>query len=246
MNAAYHVPVVIQLKCTGLRLEDCTAGDVQIVRCSGRITAGNEIQFLLDHGKERMFEGSAIVLNLSGVSYIDSSGLGGLVRLLNSCRRAHGDLKLCNLPQIVRQTLHITHLHTLFEVYDSEMKAVTAFGKQRQPPEDAPCQSQLKILCLHDSVDVLAYVRTLLKSAGYDAVTTTAIPDAVTFLTLGGTKLVLIGTTMTSVNGRSILDKLKTVAPDTPIHVLEGDFANREPGEVGSKLLQDIRELLSK
>jgi anti-sigma B factor antagonist len=74
-------------------------------------------------------EKNQIVLNLSGISYIDSGGLGTLVALYTTAQNAGGSLKLANLTQRVDDLLQVTKLLTVFEVYDSEDKALASFGK---------------------------------------------------------------------------------------------------------------------
>lgn len=69
------------------------------------------------------------MLNLSGISYIDSGGLGTLVALYTTAQNAGGSLKLANLTQRVGDLLQVTKLLTVFEVYDSEDKALASFGK---------------------------------------------------------------------------------------------------------------------
>ena len=80
-----------------------------------------------DDGSPRIAILSTAVLNLGGVSYIDSGGLGTLVGLYTSARAAGGDIKLANLTQRVGDQLQITKLVTVFEVFDSEEKAVNSF-----------------------------------------------------------------------------------------------------------------------
>jgi anti-sigma B factor antagonist len=69
-----------------------------------------------------------IVLNLVGVSYIDSSGLGELVSSYTAVKNAGGELKLMNLTSKVRDLLVITKLLTVFDVKDDEAAAVAAFA----------------------------------------------------------------------------------------------------------------------
>ncbi|MGH9579195.1 MAG: STAS domain-containing protein, partial [Terriglobales bacterium] len=68
-----------------------------------------------------------VVLNLGGVSYIDSGGLGTLVGLYTSARGQQGDIKLANLTQRVRDQLQITKLVTVFESFDSVDAAVQSY-----------------------------------------------------------------------------------------------------------------------
>ncbi len=68
-----------------------------------------------------------LVLNLSGVSYIDSGGLGTMVGVYSSARASGADIKLTGLGQRLRDVLAITKLATVFEVYDTEQQAIAAF-----------------------------------------------------------------------------------------------------------------------
>jgi len=68
-----------------------------------------------------------IVINLSGVSYIDSSGLATLVEMLKKTRGYGGKMRLSNLAPKVKSLFEITKLEKLFEIYDSEEEAVSDF-----------------------------------------------------------------------------------------------------------------------
>jgi anti-sigma B factor antagonist len=102
---------------------------ITVVDCCGRIVFGEEGAALRDAVKELLAETKQIVLNLGGVSYIDSGGLGTLVGLYTSARSAGGSIKLANLTQRVGDLLQVTKLLTVFDVYDGEDKAVRAFRK---------------------------------------------------------------------------------------------------------------------
>ncbi len=111
-----------------------------------------------------------VVLHLGEVAFIDSSGFGMLVRLLTSTRRASGDLKLCNVPADVYKVLKMTNLITLFEAHESEEDAVSAFYRRSTISERVAVTGP-SILCVDQSADVLAYLRELLRSAGYRVLT---------------------------------------------------------------------------
>jgi anti-sigma B factor antagonist len=100
---------------------------VTIVMCNGRIVFGDESAELRDKIKSLLAQNKKLVLNLGGVSYIDSGGLGVLVSLYTSARASGGNVKLANLTQRVGDLLQITKLLTVFEVYDGEQKAVDSF-----------------------------------------------------------------------------------------------------------------------
>jgi anti-sigma B factor antagonist len=110
-----------------LKIESHVTDGVAVVSCQGRIVAGEEATGLRQEVKHILPATGQIVLNVSGVTYIDSTGLGTLVGLYSSARAAGGDIKLCGLGQRFREVLQITKLATVFEVYDSEPQAVAAF-----------------------------------------------------------------------------------------------------------------------
>ena len=113
-----------------LKLTNHDAGDVIVVTCNGRIVFGEEAADLRDVVKSLLQRSRQIVIDLSGVSYIDSGGLGTLVGLYTSARNQGGEIKLANLTQRVHDQLQITKLITVFECYDSEQAAVNAFPRR--------------------------------------------------------------------------------------------------------------------
>src|SRR5713226_4536588 len=112
-----------------LKLNTRTVKGVTIVDCNGRIVFGEESALLRDTIKQLIKESNQIVLNLGGISYIDSGGLGTLVALYTTAQNAGGAVKLANLTQRVGDLLQVTKLVTVFEVHDSEQKALDSFGK---------------------------------------------------------------------------------------------------------------------
>jgi anti-sigma B factor antagonist len=103
-------------------------GAVTVVDLSGRITLGEGsaamrqlLGDLVSLGRKK------IILNLAYVEYIDSSGLGELVRGYSSVAKAGGDLKLLHLTQRVHDLLQITKLFTVFDVHSDEAAALASF-----------------------------------------------------------------------------------------------------------------------
>jgi anti-sigma B factor antagonist len=113
-----------------LKLTTRTREGVSVLYASGRIVFGEESIHLREQVKELLSQTRQVVLNLGGVSYIDSGGIGTLVGLFTSARAAGGDIKLANLTQRVGDLLQITKLVTVFEVYPSEDAAVEAFARK--------------------------------------------------------------------------------------------------------------------
>jgi anti-sigma B factor antagonist len=111
-----------------LNINERQAGDVTVLDMSGKITIGegsvalrSAIRRLLEEGKKR------ILLNLAGISYVDSSGIGELVSSYTAINKEGGQLKLLNLTQKIQDLLTITKLLTVFDVYDSEADALNSF-----------------------------------------------------------------------------------------------------------------------
>jgi len=112
-----------------LKLTVRTKDDIVVVDCAGRIVFGEESADLRDTVKMVITQSKRIVLNLSGVTYIDSGGLGTLVALYTTARNSGGSIKLANLTPRVDDLLQVTKLVTVFDVYDSEEKAIESFQK---------------------------------------------------------------------------------------------------------------------
>ena len=101
---------------------------VMVLDLSGRITLGEGSVTLRDAIHDALGKGSKkILLNLGDISYIDSSGIGELVSAFTSVKNAGGDLKLLNLTKKVHDLLQITKLYTVFDIWDSETSAISAF-----------------------------------------------------------------------------------------------------------------------
>jgi anti-sigma B factor antagonist len=101
---------------------------ITILDLSGRITLGEGSVTLRDTVHDVLAKGSRhILLNLEQISYIDSSGIGELVSAFTSVKNAGGELKLLNLTKKVHDLLQITKLYTVFDIWDNEASAISAF-----------------------------------------------------------------------------------------------------------------------
>ena len=95
----------------------------------GRITLGEGSSVFRETLRELVGKGQKkVLLNLAGVSYIDSSGIGELVSGFTSVTNQGGQLKLLNLNKRVQDLLQITKLYTVFEVFEDEAAAVRSFA----------------------------------------------------------------------------------------------------------------------
>jgi anti-sigma B factor antagonist len=112
-----------------LRLSTRTVDGVMVIDCEGRLVFGEESASLRDSVKNLISQNNHLVLNLGGVNYIDSGGLGTLVALYTTARNAGGAIKLAALTQRVGDLLQVTKLLTVFEVFNTVEEAVTSFRK---------------------------------------------------------------------------------------------------------------------
>jgi len=102
---------------------------VTVVDLDGRIVLGEETNQLRERVKSLLGEGKKkVLLNLSNVSFIDSSGLGALVASHSSAKADGASLRLCNLGGKFHELLQITKLYTVFEVSDTEEDGLRALG----------------------------------------------------------------------------------------------------------------------
>ena len=106
-----------------------TVSDVTVLDLKGKMTLGEGDELLKDKINSLLSDGKKkLVLNLEGVPYIDSAGLGEIVRTYTTVSRQGGSLKLLNLTKRIEDLLSITKLLTVFETFDTEAEAINSFA----------------------------------------------------------------------------------------------------------------------
>ena len=111
-----------------MEIAERTVNDVTILDLKGKMTLGEGDELLKDKINSLLSGGrKKLLLNLEGVPYIDSAGLGEVVRTYTTVSRQGGSLKLLNLTKRIEDLLSITKLLTVFETYESEAEAVQSF-----------------------------------------------------------------------------------------------------------------------
>lgn len=224
-----------------LSLDTRDVGRVTIVRCNGRIVAGGESECLREHVTWLLRDRRAIVLHMGDVGFIDSSGLGTIVRSLTSTRQVRGDLKLCNLPESVRRVLEMSRLTSVFDTHESEEQAVAAFYRSAARAE-TPARAGRNVLCLDTNGDVLAYLRELLRSAGYDVHTSSRLGDARLLMRVTKFDLLLIGAALSAAPATQ--QAFQAACAELPVIELDPEFSTRDAGEAGAHLLAAIESRL--
>ena len=115
-----------------LKITDSIVDGVSVVSLTGRIVLGEESNALREELKRLVAGGSTkIILNMSEIDYIDSSGLGTLVAAHLSAKNAGASVRLCNLGHKFNEVMQLTKLITVFDVYDTEALAVASFSTFR-------------------------------------------------------------------------------------------------------------------
>lgn len=111
-----------------LRTSSRIYGDALILDCNGRIVFGEETARLRQQVMELLGQKRNVVLNLSNVTFIDSSGVGEIIRLLTTAVRDNKKIVLAGLTGRVRDVLQITKLATVFETYSTPIEAAEALS----------------------------------------------------------------------------------------------------------------------
>lgn len=103
-------------------------GDVRIISLSGKITIGSGDVAMREVITENLEQGhTKILLDLAGITAIDSSGIGEMVASYTSAKNRGAQLKLLNLSKKISDILQVTQLITVFDVFDDEEEAVASF-----------------------------------------------------------------------------------------------------------------------
>ncbi|MGZ4814051.1 MAG: anti-sigma factor antagonist [Terriglobales bacterium] len=223
-----------------LTLSARQVGRVIVIGCGGRIVAGADIEALRACVLERLPNQKEFVLNLRDVTFVDSSGLGTMVRLLATGRRMGGNVRLCNVPPEIEKILRLTNLTRLFQLYESEETAIADY----YPPHagQATPSMGVRLLCVDGSADVLAYVRELLTHIGYEVLSATIVPDALILLRASSPALLILGPNLKAAPGtrQRFLQEAATV----PVIELGDEFSTLHAGEAATELLQKIKAQL--
>jgi anti-sigma B factor antagonist len=218
-------------------METRDVGRVTIVRCKGRIVSGPETEGLRAHVAHLLRDRRSIVLHLGEVVFIDSSGLGAIVRTLTSTRQVHGDLKLCDVPEHIRKVLQLSHLQKMFDSHESEDNAIAAFYRVPVPTEK-PVSTGRSVLCIDRDLNVVTYIREFLHRAGYEVHSTNNLHDGLLLMRVSRFDLLLLGAGLTAAPATE--KSFRDACAKVPCIELGGEFSTLEAGEAATHLLERI------
>jgi anti-anti-sigma factor len=213
-----------------------TVGEIAILECSGRIVEGGETASLDRQVRDLQPIYRHFVLDLHDVAFVDSAGLGLLVRLLSRLRRASGDLKLCGVAPNIQKSLNVSRLSSVLASYDTVEAAVAAFERPSEGVE-APSRDEVDILCVHRSNDVLAYLHELLRRAGYGLMTSMNVSDAATLLVATKPRIVVIDSQSRAIG---MSGRFGSLIGEARVVELPPTFSIDDAGVAGQRLLDDI------
>lgn len=230
-----------------LTLDSQKFDKILVIRCKGRIAFGAEIEALEAEVYKRTRIGDVfvikdVVLQLAETDYIDSSGLGTLIRILGILRAAGGSLKLCELSQSVAKVIQVTNLETLFPLYTTETQAI---GAHRPMHAGDELGTKTRIVCIDTSSNLLAGLKALLTRSGYGVFTTRNVGDASTLVRAIGPQLVICGPGMLEVpTGPPLIEKFRQ-SGRYQILQLPPDFHTAEAGQAGQELVSQVQSLVA-
>lgn len=217
-------------------------GDVTVVTCTGRIVAGDESTALQSYLDSVMADSPHILLHLAGVDFIDSAGLGLLARNFTRVQNASGTLKICAVSPKIDDVLRITRLKAVFQPYESEADPIAEVHQRAR--EDNAVENP-DVLCVDASADVLAYLRELLRGAGYRPITASNLPDGLILLRVTRPRTVVIGAELRALRGTRASDEFNRLADAGGVVVLPSGFSGRDAAAAATQVLDAVRGCLA-
>jgi anti-anti-sigma factor len=224
-----------------LALESRHCGSVYVVRCAGRIIAGQESALLEEALKRGLREFTRLVLNVGDVDYLDSSGMGLIVRFLWHARTRGGDLRLAGPTPFVVKLLEITKLSAVFNIYPDEETAIISSLKEGAATSAESANTGPRVLFLDPSPDTCAFVRAVLTRHGYRVLSTGLMGDAKILLTASNVDVIVLGPDCGALSSPTTVKVLQQLAPKAKTVVLESEFKSRAADEAGTALLERVQ-----
>src|SRR5262245_36333197 len=198
-----------------LSLQHRQVGYVTVVNCRGRLVSGAESDALLKQIDDLLPMNPRILLHLGEIDYIDSDGLGMLVRCLTRVQNAAGQLSICALSPKVSDVLRITKLDTVLKPYIAEADAIASAHSEPQASNNT---AGALVLCADSSPDVLAYLRGLIKTAGLRVVTAENLHDGLILLKTMRPTVVVISAGLHATRGTASAEEFqRRLPPNGPI-----------------------------
>ena len=181
-----------------------------------------------------------VILHLGAVDFVDSGGVGLLVRYLLRAQRSSGSLSVCAVSPKIDEVLRITKLKAVLPPYETEAAAIAE--AHRPVSTESSAAETTTVLCVDESSDVLAYVRELLKAAGYLVLTAGNLPDALVLMIAARPPVVVISAELQSAKGTRTAEEFHRLAATHAVVTLPHGFSGHDAGEAADEVLRAVRE----
>ncbi|HEX4309292.1 MAG TPA: STAS domain-containing protein [Acidobacteriaceae bacterium] len=224
-----------------LQIEERFCGNVFILHCTGHIVLGEELNALESAFARVVREFHRIVLNIAGVTRVDSSGVGLVVRYSANLRKRGGDLRLAAPPPFVTELLDVTMLNTVIDSYATEQEAIVSFLRLPSAPV-ADDQPGHRVLVVDRSPDLGAFVRAVLGRHGYDVKSASLVSDAKVLLQVHPIDYILVGPGTPQMPSANVLAALKNLAPKATALQLTPEFRTLDAHQAAELLLEMFQE----
>jgi len=224
-----------------LTLNSRHLGNVYILQCHGRIAMGDEARAMESALEFATREFSRLVLNMSKIDRLDSTGIGLLVRYAANLRKRCGDLRLADPPPFLTALLDLANLSTYLKSFPDEEEAILSF--LRQPAIEKlrglkdPSTAGPRVVLVEQSPDRCAFIRTVLSQNGFDVQSTYSYRDARIMLKVEKADFILVGPGTGQLSTDYVVKSLQASAPGTTTLPLGEDFLNRDAHEATKTLL---------
>jgi len=212
-------------------------GNVYIVQCKGRIVMGDEFKTMEAALNLGTREFTKLVLNVSEIDRLDSTGIGLLVRVATNLHKRGGDIRLAAPPPFVVNLLKVANLSNILQVHATEEDAILSFLKHR-PAHKAAARPGSRVLFFDQSPDLCAFVRAVLTQHGFEEKSTNHFGDAKILLRVDEVDYILVGSGTPQLSSEAALSSLKPFMPKAAALHLDPDFNSRDAHEATLALLQ--------
>lgn len=224
-----------------LEIEERFCGNVSVLQCTGRIVLGEELKALEAAFQKTALEFQRVVLSIGGVSRVDSSGVGLVVRYAANLRKRGGDVRLAAPTPFVTELLQITQLSTIIDSFATEQEAVTSFLSQPSVPEGEVTPGH-SVLVVDRSPDLGAFVRAVLGRHGFDVKSASFVSDARVLLQVHHVDYILVGPGTPQMPSATVLEALRNLAPKAVALQLTPEFRTFDAHQAAELLLEMFQE----
>jgi anti-anti-sigma regulatory factor len=182
-------------------------------------------------------EFTKLVLNVSEVERLDSTGIGLLVRIATNLHKRGGDIRLASPPEFFVKLLKLANLSSVLQVHATEEDAILSFLRHRSTHKAAERPGS-RVLFFDQSADLCAFVRAVLTQHGFDIKSTSNFGDAKILLRVDEVDYILVGPGTPQLSSETALRSLMPLMPKAKALHLDPEFKSREAHEATEALLQ--------